>query len=64
MNNYSRRVERLETATNKKCERGCVKCLPASLPMVEERGASVAVPEHACDGNPMSLVQILQEMPR
>jgi hypothetical protein len=33
MNNYSRRVERLETATNKGCERGCVKCLLARLPI-------------------------------
>jgi hypothetical protein len=64
MNSYGRRVERLEAATNKVCERGCVKCLLANLPTVEGRGGSITVSEHACDGNPMSLSQILQEMPR
>ena len=36
----------------------------ARLPIVEDRGASVVVPEHACDGNPKSLTEILMEMQR
>lgn len=61
---YGRRVERLEAATNRMCGQGCVKCLLASLPVVHDRGAAVAVAEYACDDNPMSLIQILQEIPR
>jgi hypothetical protein len=55
---YGRRIEPLEVATNNVCGRGCVKCLLASLPVVENRGAPATVKQFACDGDPMSLFQM------
>jgi hypothetical protein len=45
------------------CDRGCVKCLLASVPIVQDRGATVTAAERVCDGNRMSLAEIVMEIP-
>ena len=59
MSRFSNRVERLESAQQQRRNGGCVKCLLATLPIVQDRSESAPA---ACDGRPKSLRKLLTEM--